>query len=120
MNPLESLFFSDFRYRWGAVMLVATLLLLVLFLPDQAHATTAGGTGLPWESPIQRIVESFLGPVATGMCLIGFVVGVSGFLYGGEINGLVRSMVVLVLAGSVLMAARPFINSLFGVGALIG
>lgn len=85
-----------------------------------AHAATAGGTGLPWETPLQRIVDSFLGPIAVGMCLIGFVAGVWRFMTGGEMDGFVRSMVVMALSGSILIAARPFINSLFGVGAVLG
>jgi type IV secretory pathway VirB2 component (pilin) len=101
------------------VLLVAVIAIAV-FCPEQAHATTAGGTGLPWETPIQRMVDSFLGPVAMGMILIGFVGGVWGFMTGGEINGFVRSMVVMLLSGSILLAAKPFVQSLFGVGALLG
>lgn len=106
--------------RWIPIVLVGSLLAIELLLPSTAHAATAGGTGLPWETPLQRIVDSFLGPIAVGMCLIGFVAGVWRFMTGGEMDGFVRSMVVMALSGSILIAARPFINSLFGVGAVLG
>jgi type IV secretion system protein VirB2 len=106
--------------RWMPVVLLGSLLAVELLLPSAAHAATAGGTGLPWETPLQRIVDSFLGPIAVGMCLIGFVAGVWRFMTGGEMDGFVRSMVVMALSGSILIAARPFINSLFGVGAVLG
>lgn len=105
--------------RWLPVTLSIALLGIVLLFPEQAQATTAGGTGLPWETPIQRFVDSMLGPVSLAMVLIGFVGGVFGFMTGGEINGFVRSMVVMILSGSILIAARPFINSLFGVGGIL-
>ncbi len=106
--------------RWMPVVLVGSLLAIGILLPSVAQAATAGGTGLPWETPLQRIVDSFLGPIAVGMCLIGFVAGVWRFMTGGEMDGFVRSMVVMALSGSILIAARPFINSLFGVGAVLG
>jgi type IV secretion system protein TrbC len=105
--------------RWMPVILSFTLIAVFLLCPEQAHATTTGGSGLPWETPIQRVVDSFLGPVALGMILIGIVGSIWGFITGGEINGLVRSMIVILLSGSILLAARPFVQSVFGVGALL-
>ena len=98
----------------------ASLLAIVVLLPEQAHAATTGGSGLPWEAPITKLVDSMVGPVALGMILLGLVGGVWGFMTGGEINGFVRSMVVMVLAGSILAAAKPFVNSMFTTSALIG
>ena len=106
--------------RWIPVILIGSILAISVLCPSAAQAATAGGSGLPWETPIQRIVDSFLGPIAVGMCLIGFVAGVWRFMTGGEMDGFVRSMVVMALSGSILIAARPFINSLFGVGAVLG
>jgi len=92
-----------------------------VLLPEHAHAATAGaGGGLPWEAPITKLVDSMVGPVALGMILLGLVGGVWGFMTGGEINGFVRSMVVMVLAGSILAAAKPFVTSMFTTAALIG
>jgi type IV secretory pathway VirB2 component (pilin) len=106
--------------QWAPVLVIGGVITISLLFPEAAHATTAGGGGLPWETPLQKIVDSFLGPIAVGMCLIGFVAGVWRFMTGGEIDGFVRSMVVMALSGSILIAARPFINSLFGVGAVLG
>jgi len=101
------------------VIFPVALLAFILLFPEQAHANTAGGSGLPWETPIQRFVDSMLGPVSLAMVLIGFVGGVFGFMTGGEINGFVRAMVVMILSGSILLAAKPFISSVFGVGGIL-
>lgn len=72
--------------RWIPVILIGSILAIGALCPSAAHAATAGGSGLPWETPIQRIVDSFLGPIAVGMCLIGFVAGVWRFMTGGEMD----------------------------------
>ncbi|WP_373533385.1 TrbC/VirB2 family protein [Vampirovibrio sp.] len=102
------------------MLLASGLITVSILFPEVAHATSPGGAGLPWEAPIATIVNSFLGPIALGMVLIGMVGGVWGFMTGGEINGFVRSMVVMVLAGSVLASARPFVQQLFNVGTGLG
>jgi len=105
--------------QWLPIVLPGILLAFVLLFPEQAHATTQGGPGLPWETPIQRFVDSMLGPVSLAMVLIGFIGGVFAFITGGEINGFVRAMVVMILSGSILLAAKPFISSVFGVGGIL-
>lgn len=105
--------------RWLPMVLPVALFGFVLLFPEQAHASATGGSGLPWETPIQRFVDSMLGPVSLAMVLIGFVGGVFGFMTGGEINGFVRGMVVMILSGSILLAAKPFITGLFGISAAL-
>jgi type IV secretion system protein VirB2 len=107
--------------KWSPLLMGVALVAIFALLPEQAHASTAGvGGGLPWEAPITKLVDSMVGPVALGMILLGLVGGVWGFMTGGEINGFVRSMVVMVLAGSILAAAKPFVTSMFTTAALIG
>jgi type IV secretion system protein TrbC len=106
--------------KWSPLIMGVALLAFFLLLPEQAHANTATGGGLPWEDPINKLVNSMIGPVALGMILLGLVGGVWGFMTGGEINGFVRSMVVMVLAGSILAAAKPFVTSMFTTAALLG
>ena len=106
--------------KWAPLLMGVAVVGVFVLLPEQAHAATAGGGGLPWEAPITKLVDSMVGPVALGMILLGLVGGVWGFMTGGEINGFVRSMVVMVLAGSILAAAKPFVTSMFTTAALIG
>ena len=52
-NPLS------FWTRWPEAALYAVIILLLFSVP--AHAA---GSGMPWEAPLQRILESVEGPVA--------------------------------------------------------
>lgn len=103
--------------RWSLFAIV--LVGLALAFPEQAHATTAGGSGLPWETPLQRFVDSLLGPIAIAMVILGFVGGVWRFMIGGQIDNFVSSMLMLILCGSVLLAVKPFITQLYGTSAIL-
>lgn len=103
--------------RFFPFIALTALLGFVLLCPEQAHATSPGGAGLPWESALGRIVDSLLGPVAIFLVVLGFFGGSFAFATGGELNGWVRAMVVMLLSGSIMLAAKPFVSSVFGVGA---
>lgn len=59
--------------RFGAPATAATCLLLV------AGQASAGGSGMPWEGPLQQIVESVTGPVVQAAAVIAVV------LFGGGV-----------------------------------
>jgi type IV secretion system protein VirB2 len=94
------------------------LLLFIVLAPD-AHATTAGGSGLPWESPLSALRQSLTGPVAFTISVIGVLATGAMLIFGGDLNGFMRSMVFLVLVIAVIVAANNIMASLFGVGAEI-
>lgn len=98
--------------------LAGVLGLLALF-PEQALATTTGGTGLPWEAPLQTLADSLSGPVALSISLLGIIVAGAVLIWGGEITHWVRSLVFLVMVISILAFAGPLLSSLFGVSTVI-
>ena len=53
-------------FFWSRSTLFWALLLfaVILFLPSLAHAASTGGSGLEWETPLQKIRDSVTGPVA--------------------------------------------------------
>jgi type IV secretory pathway VirB2 component (pilin) len=80
----------------------------------------AAGSGMPWEAPLQRILESVQGPVAKIVAvLIITVTGIS--LAFGDTSGGFRKMVQVVFGLSIAFAASSFFLSFFsfGGGALI-
>lgn len=100
--------------RYMPLIAAVALVGFVLLCPEHAHAMSPGGGGLPYETGLQRFVDSMLGPVATGMVLVGFLVGAWGFMTGGEMNMLVRSMLTMLISGSIMLAAKPFVQTMFG------
>jgi type IV secretory pathway VirB2 component (pilin) len=85
-----------------------------------ASAARAAGSGMPWEAPLERILESVQGPVAKIVAVI--IITVTGIsLAFGDTSGGFRKMVQVVFGLSIAFAASSFFLSFFsfGGGALI-
>ena len=96
---------------------VGTGVILALLTISPAHAA---GSGMPWEAPLERILESVQGPVAKIVAVI--IITVTGIsLAFGDTSGGFRKMVQVVFGLSIAFAASSFFLSFFsfGGGALI-
>ncbi|MDK2770109.1 MAG: TrbC/VirB2 family protein [Sphingomonas sp.] len=104
---------SAARTRTAAL---ATSVALVL----TAGPANASGSSMPWESPLQSILESIEGPVAKIIAVI--IIIVTGLtLAFGETSGGFRRLIQIVFGLSIAFAASSFFLSFFsfGGGALI-
>lgn len=80
----------------------------------------AAGSNMPWEAPLQSILESIQGPVARIVAVIIIIVtGLS--LAFGETSGGFRRLVQIVFGLSIAFAATSFFLTFFsfGGGALV-
>ena len=90
---------------------------LVLGIAGAAHAA---GSGMPWEEPLQQVLESVQGPVAKIIAVI--IIIVTGLtLAFGETAGGFRRLIQIIFGLSIAFAASSFFLSFFsfGGGALI-
>jgi type IV secretion system protein TrbC len=110
--PLETL---GFFVR--AFIVLALAFFLFCLVTDPSFA--AGGQGLPWETPLQKIQKSLTGPVAFFIALIGIVTTGVMLIFGGEISDFTRRMVFVVLVASLLIGAGQFVTMFGGSGASI-
>ena len=91
-----------------------------LFIIALTEAAIAAGSGMPWEAPLQRILESIEGPVAKVVAVIIIIVtGLS--LAFGDMGGGLRRLIQIVFGLSIAFAATSFFLSFFAFagGALI-
>jgi type IV secretion system protein VirB2 len=80
----------------------------------------AAGSGMPWEAPLQRILESIEGPVTKVIAVVIIIVtGLS--LAFGDMGGGLRRLIQIVFGLSIAFAATSFFLSFFSFagGALI-
>ena len=80
----------------------------------------AAGTGMPWEQPLQQVLDSVQGPVAKIVAVI--IIIVTGLtLAFGETAGGFRRLIQIIFGLSIAFAASSFFLSFFsfGGGALI-
>ncbi|PXA94412.1 conjugal transfer protein TrbC [Nostoc sp. 3335mG] len=90
---------------------------LALLAAAQSYAS---GTGMPWEEPLQQVLESVQGPVAKIVAVI--IIIVTGLtLAFGETAGGFRRLIQIVFGLSIAFAASSFFLSFFsfGGGALL-
>ncbi len=80
----------------------------------------AAGSGMPWEEPLQKVLESVQGPVAKIVAVI-IIITTGLTLAFGETAGGFRRLIQIVFGLSIAFAASSFFLSFFsfGGGALI-
>ena len=100
--------FQTLRYR------VATACAFAFFALATAPACAAG-SNMPWEQPLNQILESIQGPVAKVMSVI--VIIVTGLaLAFGESSGGFRRLIQIVFGLSIAFAASSFFLTFFQFG----
>lgn len=100
----------------GRFVSSAIALALVLAAP----AAQAAGSGMPWEVPLQQVLESVQGPVAKIIAVI-IIISTGLTLAFGESSGGFRRLIQIVFGLSIAFAASSFFLSFFsfGGGALV-
>ena len=97
--------------------LTAAVATSLLFAAGPARAA---GTSMPWEQPLQQILDSIQGPVAKIIAVI--IIIVTGLtLAFGETSGGFRRLIQIVFGLSIAFAASSFFLTFFnfGGGALV-
>jgi len=93
---------------------LAALSILVVFALFVAPAYAAG-SNMPWEQPLNQILESIQGPVAKVISVI--VIILTGLaLAFGETSGGFRRLIQIVFGLSIAFAASSFFLSFFSFG----
>ena len=108
MPPFQSL-----RRRLATASAFATVMIVT-------GPAFAAGSNMPWEQPLNQILESIQGPVAKVMSVI--VIIITGLtLAFGESSGGFRRLIQIVFGLSIAFAASSFFLSFFqfGGGVLI-
>lgn len=83
-----------------------------LSLSSTAHAA---GSSMPWEAPLQAILESIEGPVAKIIAVM--IIIITGLtLAFGDTSGGARKLIQIVFGLSIAFAASSFFLSFFSFG----
>ena len=96
----------------------AALITLGLLWPASAFAA---GSNMPWEQPLQQILDSVQGPVAKIIAVL-IIIGTGLGLAFGETSGGMRRLIQIVFGLSIAFAAASFFLTFFNFsgGALVG
>lgn len=106
-------------YGKARTRIAATTALLVCGLLTASPANAAGSS-MPWEAPLQKVLESVEGPVAKILAVI-IIITTGLTLAFGDTSGGFRKLIQIIFGLSIAFAASSFFLSFFsfGGGALI-
>ena len=100
--PADSIMRGSYR-RLASMILAAT---------PPAHAS---GSSMPWEQPLQQILQSIEGPVAKIVAVI-IIIATGLALAFGDTSGGFRRLIQIVFGLSIAFAASSFFLSFFSFG----
>src|SRR4051794_35431103 len=105
------------RSNFHACRFLTAAAAAALLMAGPAHAA---GSGMPWEQPLQQVLESVQGPVAKIVAVI-IIITTGLTLAFGETAGGFRRLIQIVFGLSIAFAASSFFLSFFsfGGGALV-
>jgi type IV secretion system protein VirB2 len=85
-----------------------------------ASPAVAAGTGMPWEQPLQQVLDSVQGPVAKIVAVI-IIITTGLTLAFGETAGGFRRLIQIIFGLSIAFAASSFFLTFFSFagGALV-
>lgn len=87
----------------------------VMTAATTAHASSpsSGGSGMPWESPLNSILTSLQGPVAR-FGIIGAIIVTGIMMAFGEHGSGFKKVMGIAFGGSIVLGAVTFATTLFG------
>lgn len=104
VNPVACLY--------GLAQTAARSMAAAIALWALAGTARAAGSNMPWEAPLQSILDSIQGPVAKIIAVI--IIIVTGLtLAFGDTSGGFRRLIQIVLGLSIAFAASSFFLSFF-------
>lgn len=94
------------------ILTAGAAVITTLAMTSAAHAA---GSSMPWEAPLQSILESIEGPVAKIIAVI--IIIITGLtLAFGDSSGGFRRLIQIVFGLSIAFAASSFFLSFFSFG----
>ncbi|KWV49269.1 conjugal transfer protein TrbC [Bradyrhizobium macuxiense] len=101
---------QQIRVLWKTTTLTASSSVLLMTAP-----AWAAGSNMPWEQPLNQILQSVEGPVAKIIAVI--IIVVTGLtLAFGDSSGGFRRLIQIVFGLSIAFAASSFFLSFFSFG----
>lgn len=107
--------------RGTDLRLLGMLLMLAAFvMPELAFASGgAGDADLPFVGVMDKLQTQLTGPFAFSLSIIGIVAAGAMLIFGGDMNGFMRTLIFLVLVIAVIVGAGNIMNFISGSAAVI-
>lgn len=88
-----------------------------LLVPALARASSS--SGMPWEDPLLKVVDSITGPVAFGISVLGVVAAGIALVFGGQLDGFIQKLAILALVIALIVFAVNVLSAVFGISSTV-
>lgn len=106
------------RNNKKALIAVGTGLMILLCAHPALASSTEGG-GLPFDDWFTKVRSSITGPFAFTASIVGLVGAGATLIFGGDMNGFLRTLIFIVLVLAFIVAAQNTLSAITGQGAEI-
>ncbi|MGJ0637198.1 TrbC/VirB2 family protein [Xenorhabdus bovienii] len=100
-------------------LLFIGITLLLMLATHPAFASNTSGGGLPFDEWFTKVRQSVTGPFAFTAAIVGLVGAGATLIFGGDMNGFLRTLIFVVLVLAFLVAAQNTLAAITGQGAEI-
>lgn len=100
------------------LFLSLAVMAIVIFLPNVAHASSAGGPVAPWEGPLQILLDILSGTTARILGALAFVVGGAMWAFTRHEEG-ARRFGQAVVGIAIMIGAANIVTLLAFAGATV-
>jgi len=85
-------------------------LAIALLLPSLAMAS-----GMPWDTGLNKIVESISGPVAGAISLLAIIAAGAGIIFAGqEMGSFIKTLLFIVIVAALIVGANSILGLVGG------
>ncbi len=100
-------------------LLMMLVMVALMVMPELAMAAGTGTDDLPFASSMTKISEALTGPFVTAISVVAIVGAGAMLIFGGDMNGFMRTLIFLVMVIALMVTAVQFVEFIRPQGAML-
>ncbi|MDV3470254.1 TrbC/VirB2 family protein [Stenotrophomonas sp. C3(2023)] len=100
-------------------LLMMLVMVALMVMPELAMASAPGADDLPFVGSMKRVSDSLSGPFATALSIVAIVGAGAMLIFGGDMNGFMRTLIFLVMVIAMIITAGSLVTFLGGSSAVV-
>ncbi|MDR3258678.1 MAG: TrbC/VirB2 family protein [Fusobacteriaceae bacterium] len=95
------------------ILKLSNFLFLTISIFVVSKISEASSSSMPWDGPLQKLLDNITGPVARTVAILAVVVCMIGLIFGAH-GGIVQKLIQIAIAIAIIFAAVAWVPTFFG------